>query len=548
MRIRYRPAAKKSAPKAAATRQPAQPFIKQQGSTIANENFFHSLSSSQVPQLHTDEQAAQLAGHFQANAFAYNNHIFFNKNQYQPHTTAGKKLLAHELVHVKQNRPVIARDPTEEDPVKIAAAKAAEEKSKAAEIVTIKALGILEVEDGSTAFTSAELKLVTQALTNIPKEDKDAFKGAKLKRVTSLGGTTAGQYTSRQAYDETTVTDEQMIELSNLCFEANMPPAESVRVIIHEVGHAVASKPFVKTNRDTIKQGLKTNQAIVASNAAGDELTVANDANTVAVEANNAALDVYDAAVKSKDAAAIAAAKADYLIKKKEWDKALAERTAKETVNTAKTKIKDDEKAVLVTKETAAKAKEADVTSFSTNAATVYASMGTAYTAAKPAIDKPDAENSAYAASLTAAQDGIKKFYDENVTVTTELSTAEAAKASTDALLQDRNDKRAALTSANKDNPMLAVASGLQAAQDACLKAAALVAFNRTMNLSVKKFYDLVIANNISPSLTPYAAENWPQKPEEFYADAYSFFITKPTGLEAHSKVLYDWFKAGKYR
>ena len=132
MKIRFRPSAKKATPKAVTKMQNTQPFIRQQGNVTVDESFFHALSSSSAPQLHTDEKAAELAGHFQAKAFTYNNHIFFNKNQYQPNTKEGKKLLAHELTHVKQNRSVIARDPLEDEKAK-AAAEDAEAKVKAAE-------------------------------------------------------------------------------------------------------------------------------------------------------------------------------------------------------------------------------------------------------------------------------------------------------------------------------------------------------------------------------------------------------------------------------
>ena len=117
-----------------------------------------------------------------------------------------------------------------------------------------------------------------------------------------------------------------------------------------------------------------------------------------------------------------------------------------------------------------------------------------------------------------------------------------------DAALKDRNNKRASLNSANAANPALTALTALEAAQDNCFKAATIVAMNRSMSLSVKRFYDFVVTNSISPALTTYAAENWPHKPEEFYAEAYSYFVTKPTDLEKYSKPLYDWFKAGKYQ
>lgn len=53
-------------------------------------------------QIHTDSKAAQSAQSINALAYTSGQHIVFNEGQYQPHTDSGKRLLAHELVHVGQ--------------------------------------------------------------------------------------------------------------------------------------------------------------------------------------------------------------------------------------------------------------------------------------------------------------------------------------------------------------------------------------------------------------------------------------------------------------
>lgn len=52
--------------------------------------------------IHTDEPAAYLNTRLNARAFTYGSDIFFNKGEYDPHSSTGKKLLAHELTHVVQ--------------------------------------------------------------------------------------------------------------------------------------------------------------------------------------------------------------------------------------------------------------------------------------------------------------------------------------------------------------------------------------------------------------------------------------------------------------
>lgn len=52
--------------------------------------------------IHTGQEAVLAAQVLRADAFTIGNHVFFSHGQYNPRTTAGKKLLAHELVHVIQ--------------------------------------------------------------------------------------------------------------------------------------------------------------------------------------------------------------------------------------------------------------------------------------------------------------------------------------------------------------------------------------------------------------------------------------------------------------
>jgi len=92
-------------------------------------NYVNSLSSSGSPlpaaaqvffsqrmgydfshvKIHTGSEAEQSAADINALAYAYKDHIVFNKGQYDPESAEGKKLLAHELTHVVQNSPNIKR-------------------------------------------------------------------------------------------------------------------------------------------------------------------------------------------------------------------------------------------------------------------------------------------------------------------------------------------------------------------------------------------------------------------------------------------------------
>ena len=75
--------------------------------------------------IHADSSAAQMNKQLHAKAFTVGSNIYFNEGQYQPHTSEGKTLLAHELTHVVQQsnnqaftQSVQRQEATAEAPVK----------------------------------------------------------------------------------------------------------------------------------------------------------------------------------------------------------------------------------------------------------------------------------------------------------------------------------------------------------------------------------------------------------------------------------------------
>lgn len=70
----------------------------------------HSFMSSRFDNdfshvtIHTDRKAGQMSQELNAKAFTLGEDIYFNQGQYQPHSSEGKRLLAHELTHVVQQR------------------------------------------------------------------------------------------------------------------------------------------------------------------------------------------------------------------------------------------------------------------------------------------------------------------------------------------------------------------------------------------------------------------------------------------------------------
>ena len=54
--------------------------------------------------IHTGTNAFRLTKCLNARAFTHGSDVYFNTGQYNPHTADGRRLLAHELTHVVQQK------------------------------------------------------------------------------------------------------------------------------------------------------------------------------------------------------------------------------------------------------------------------------------------------------------------------------------------------------------------------------------------------------------------------------------------------------------
>ena len=86
-------------------------------STLSSMNHSFGVDFSGV-RVHSGSQASKMNEHIQAKAFTHGKDIYFNQDQFQPTTTEGKRLLAHELTHVvqqgKAGANIIQRAPDED--------------------------------------------------------------------------------------------------------------------------------------------------------------------------------------------------------------------------------------------------------------------------------------------------------------------------------------------------------------------------------------------------------------------------------------------------
>jgi len=63
--------------------------------------------------IHADESAAQASAGINARAFTVGSHVYFGRNQFQPDSTAGRELIAHELTHVVQQGAAVQKGGTD---------------------------------------------------------------------------------------------------------------------------------------------------------------------------------------------------------------------------------------------------------------------------------------------------------------------------------------------------------------------------------------------------------------------------------------------------
>jgi hypothetical protein len=100
--------------------QPLEPRVRAE----MEPRFGHDFSRVRV---HADERAAESARSVAALAYTVGRDVVFDTGRYAPHTLEGRRLLAHELTHVVQQREVATpRDPLpvgdSADPAELAAA------------------------------------------------------------------------------------------------------------------------------------------------------------------------------------------------------------------------------------------------------------------------------------------------------------------------------------------------------------------------------------------------------------------------------------------
>ncbi|MBG6132800.1 hypothetical protein IWQ47_004370 [Aquimarina sp. EL_43] len=171
--------------------------IDSKGSSLSKNNraFFESRMNDNFGdvKLHNDKESASAAKEIGAKAFAWQNHIVVNSEYYKEGSLEGKKLLAHELKHIQQqkNGKHIIQMMLEED----ATEPATKEEEEVAEPTTEEGVQQTSAADSETMEKEAEQEeemiMVPENIPDFQTFGKAFAKTAYANSVTFEGRTDA---------------------------------------------------------------------------------------------------------------------------------------------------------------------------------------------------------------------------------------------------------------------------------------------------------------------------------------------------------------------
>ena len=539
--------------------------------------------------IHTDAVAAGSAELLGAEAYAVPDHIVFGPSRYDPASLAGRRLLAHELVHALSapaTAPVLRRQPktTPAPPPPLQYDTGAQTFSPPApgtklddlkDQVTAKQtsgeLGKTVSVTGATAGTPAELYLWNALVQRAAKSNW----GTELDSVTAIGPAPAGGAAPLGRI--TIQLDASGNAHAMLIASGGLPAISQFKDVQTATASLVAAFGFSKvvdgsatwtpTELSTVSAALsrlpQTDRAALNGVDLVRQATIVgpdgkprggqfsanqsiNAAGTTLTDTRQ--LEIADSAFSNDAISFIGGAgaagpmsfetilhEAGHAVENKaRLDAKHAELAAQGTVNRA-----------LAASGTAV----ATVNAASTAAATTF----NAYSDAQKQASK------AYFRALQAAIGAIDKFANE-----TSSNAHPASEQAAQKTITARDKEKAALPAGN---PAIADWAALSAAQDVWFASAqtsadarsklktakdATAAVSATVagapgSKRLKAFVDFVNAQKIKP-LTTYAKDNWPAHPEEFYAEAYSIWLNDPDYLASQLPALKTWFDQGNYR
>jgi hypothetical protein len=556
--------------------------------------------------IHADDHAARAADAIGARAFTAGPDIGFAADQYRPETPSGRRLLAHELVHVAQ----AGRSPGGEAVVRRAPASP-----------VMYDTGTQSFSPPAAGDTVASVKADIAAL--------QAQKPPALGPTVDVKGVTAGQpeelfvwnALKQRADPKNWGTEIQVVTQIGPAPTAppgGAAPVGQITIIIDKAGNATAelldkgatAVPAAFPDKDTAVAALKTdfgfasvddgtaawtpgdlNKAHAAlsllpaadraslagvalvrdstlTNKAGKSLSgefrhaiavTAGAPGTPSVASRDESLHLADSAFGADSAGFVGEKGKEVLPSLRialheaghaEETKAL--RDAEFATDTAQAAANNDTLAF-----------NAEQTTTNTAVTAANAAAKTAFAAVKGYAPADQAAASGFLGAFNAALRAVNAYANNSTgsrfaaleaAATKAITARDAAKAKLPAANPAAADFATAITA---QDAWFAQAQVRAAASQKLDASKADLATKKTAQKGVsdatgktskrlENFVALVNANKIPP-LTQYAKDNWPGNPEEFYAEAYSLWLTNPGYLNDNAPKLKAWFDKGEH-
>lgn len=359
---------------------------------------------------------------------------------------------------------------------------------EAAAIAALKALGFSAVENGTATWSLPELNKVHAAISRLSPAERGALSGVKLVRERTItspdGDSLDGQFRHEISVTPGSDTTASVASRSESLHLADAAFANDAIGFIGDASDAaVASFGTIVHEAGHAVEGKNRRDAQFASAKAQAEVN--ND--TFALNSRQTAVNT---ATTGLSTALNTANPKIAKYPKKDQDSARAYVGAVQRATTTIDAYSKGSKVDQFTKQK--EAAEKAIAARDKEAAALPAGHAA----------------SADLADVVTAQDTLQSASQDRATAFTKLEAAKAA-------LAERKKDEAKVTKDEKSSRLAA-------------------------------FVDFVTKNKIPP-LTSYAKQNWPGKPEEFYAEAFSLWHNDPTYLKDNAPKLKDWFDAGSH-
>jgi hypothetical protein len=376
---------------------------------------------------------------------------------------------------------------------------------------------------GTKPSDAAEISDVAAAMdlleTRAP-QDKAALKGVDLIRVPSLGGNEAGEFST----NDDAPGKRPWLKLADKAFNqvqffGGVPGSPAVpasfQMILHEVGHAVDTERVRQGRQEDYQASADVDQAKAKLTADDEQFK-----------------DDLAKATTTKERNAIIAKQTVRHPKDEKAEEAAATHSVQAREKLSQTKVP----ASVV------QAAESDASASGTVAASLL-SDGKNAVQALPADQAKGA--AAYVQAIDESAAAITQFKQEVKGGTKPIE--ELLKFVFPKIEARKNAGEELKKAGHTPDSVIEALHNAAGAQDAWFQAERIAANAPFRSRRLEKFIELVKKNNIR-RFTQYSEVSWPEHPEEFYAEAYSLWLTDKTFVETNYPAVFEFFASGEYR